>query len=367
MRRPSLRNVLPPLAAALVVTAGAAVLWAGLSRTALLGGDAPVTGRLDTVGRPVAVTAPGMSELSGGQFTVSATATGDRPVFIGVGRAADVEAYLGAARRDEITALETDGSVRVAGRDGEASVPDPAGDDEWAVAAQGRGSATLTWPRAPGSWRVVVASDGRTPPSSVRFTWAGSAGSSGAPALIAVGAVLLVAGLAGLLAIRSGRVLRGTRFAAPAPARAPTPTPPTGTPSTGTPATGTPSARRRAAASSSRPGPAPAPPATPATGLIPVEGPRQAAAVVRGERRARLEQERAAGATGAIPVAPVRPDPPAEVDLRGPARRDVDLRDHRDQRTAPPDDTENGDDDAGDETVLIQPFRRRRPGRGDRS
>ncbi|HEY6795423.1 MAG TPA: hypothetical protein VI248_12165, partial [Kineosporiaceae bacterium] len=201
---PPARSLLPPLAAALVAVAGAGVLWAGLARTSAFGGGSTLVGRLPAVTQPVVVTTPGMSELSGNRFTIRAGATGNRPVFVGVGRSDDVQAYLGDAARAEITALEPGGSLRVSGRAGAATLPDPAAVDVWAATAHGTGTATLTWPRAPGSWRVVVAVDGRSAPSSAEFTWAGPTGSSGAPALIAVGALLLVAGVAGLLAIRSG-------------------------------------------------------------------------------------------------------------------------------------------------------------------
>jgi hypothetical protein len=223
VKLPASRSLLPPLAAALIAIAGVAVLWAGLSRTSAFGGGAALVGRLPAVTQPVVVTTAGMSELSGSRFTITATASGGRQVFVGVGRADDVVAYLGNAARAEVTALEPGGALRVASRPGDPALPDPAGVDVWAAAAHGTGTATLTWPRAPGSWRVVVAVDGRTAPSSAEFTWAGHAGSSPAPALIAVGVLLLVAGVAGLLAIRSGRVFASgaaTAGVRTAPARA---------------------------------------------------------------------------------------------------------------------------------------------------
>jgi len=384
VRLPSPRSLVPPLAATLVVVAGAAVLWSGLSRTAVLGGDAPIVGRLPAVTAPVVVTAPGMSELSGGEFTVTATGPGEQRVFVGVGRADDVEAYLGGVARAEITALEPDGRMRVATRDGDPSLPDPAGVDVWAAAAQGTGTATLNWPRAPGSWRVVVAVDGRTAPSSAQFTWAGSSGSSGAPALIAVGAVLLVAGLAGLLAIRSGRLSR--RAQAREPERA------------GSRARG--AAAETARGGEARGGQARAGEAAP----DPAYSPRRAAAAARGEPARSGRRSPGAGgerATGSLrlprsadrppagePVATPSAGVPVDVDLRGTERRgarrddrqetdrqEVDLRPtdprppaRRDRGlfdAGPGDRTDDPDEDAGDETVLIQPFRHRRPGRRD--
>ena len=373
VRLPTPRSLVPPVAAALVVVAGALLLWAGLERTAVLGGDAPVTGRLPAVGQPVVVTAPGMSELSGGEVTVTASADGSRPGFVGVGRADDVEAYLDGVARAEVTALEPDGTLRVVVHGGQPNLPDPAGVDVWAAAAQGTGSATLSWPRAPGSWRVVVAADGRTAPTSARFTWAGRAGPSSAPALIAVGAVVLVAGLAALLAIRSGRVFArrdpvvGRSRSAPA-------------------SQGRPDSPRRAAAARRvdtgravdqvRTGDA--------TGPIDVahraDSPRRAAAAARGERPAGRSRTPATRPIGTGPIGTGDHGWLPDVDLRdsgavdlrdsGPVDlRDADLRARRPGAARPPaafaDDPGDPDDEADDDVMAIQPFRHRRPGSED--
>jgi len=334
-RAAAVRAWLPPLGALLVLVVGLAVLWSGLAHTRMFGGEAPLTGRLSKVTQPVVVTAPGMSELSGSRFTVHATAPDGSAVFIGVGRTDDVDAYLGDVARAEVTALEPGGDLRVTAHPGDPSLPDPAGVDVWATAVQRSGQATLTWPRAPGSWRVVVAVDGRTAPSSAEFTWAGRAGSSPAPALISIGAVLAVLGLAALLAIRSGRVF----------ARADRPLPGRLAPSTG-----------------------PLPVTAPVTGSTPLPGSRRAA--------------RAADVRPSVDGLPDgdegpprdRPGPPParrwgrdagrrevdlrDVDLRAPDLRAPDLRDV-DVRDVDVRETE-------DETTVIQPFRRRRSGEGDR-
>jgi len=304
-----LRSLLPPLAAVAVAVAGAVLLWVGVHRTAAFGGDAPVSGRLPHVTQPVVVTVPGMSELAGGRLAVTATADGGRPVFIGVGRSPDVEAYLGGVARAEVTALEPGGTLRVAARAGEASLPDPAGVDVWAVASRGAGSATLTWPRVAGSWRVLIAVDGRTGPSTAELTWTGSAGGSPAPALIAVGAVLLVAGLAGLLAIRSGRV---AARAVPSPVAPRPPAAPDRARSGRRAAAGPPDAVRSSG---------------PPSGALPAPGRRE---------------------VPAVPELPGDVPAPAVPELRETDLRETDLRE-----------TDLRDADADEEPVAVQPFRRR--------
>jgi hypothetical protein len=203
---------LPPLAALLVVLAGAALLWSGVSRTAAFGGAKAQVGRLPRVTQPVVVTSAGMTQLAGATLRIRASSgSASAPVFIGVGRADDVDAYLGDAARAEVTSLDRSGVLGVRARSGRAEVPEPSGADVWAAESRNLGVAELAWPRTAGPWRVVVATDGRTPPSAVEFTWSGTAGSSPAPALIAIGAVLIAVGLAGLLAMRSGRIFAGAQ------------------------------------------------------------------------------------------------------------------------------------------------------------
>ncbi|HEX2806075.1 MAG TPA: hypothetical protein VHN80_07895, partial [Kineosporiaceae bacterium] len=183
------RAVLPRLVAVLVAAAGLVLLVVGVSRAGSSAAATDIVGRLPKVGQQVVVTAPGMTELAGSTLRVQASAADPaRPVFIGVGRADDVEAYVGSSGRVETTALDSAGVLRVSVR-GNGSLPDPASVDVWAAAVRSQGAATLTWPRTPGAWRLVVTTDGTAPPAAVQFTWSGSSGSSPAPALIAVGLV----------------------------------------------------------------------------------------------------------------------------------------------------------------------------------
>jgi hypothetical protein len=208
------------IVAALVAVAGAALLLLGLARATVW---APPTQTVVHVGgaavAPVVDTTPEALALDGPSLRVTVRAAdSSSPVFVGVGRAADVEAYLGGVARNEVTGVR--GMDPVLARTGsDASLPEPAGVDVWALAVTGRGTATLEWPQAAGRWRAVAAVDGATPPAQVVLTWQRNRGSSLVPALFAVGGLLLVLGLVGLRATRgAGSADRPRRSPAPAAA-----------------------------------------------------------------------------------------------------------------------------------------------------
>jgi len=150
-------------------------------------------------GTPVVEAVPGMLRLAGPRATVVATGTdADAPVFLGIGRAADVEEYLGTVAATQVVGLREDQLI-TRSRDGDASLPDPAVADIWITKATGKGTATLSWTDQPGEWRLVSATDGKlAAPESVAFTWSGEKRVSGAPAVISLGVLFVVAGLVSL-------------------------------------------------------------------------------------------------------------------------------------------------------------------------
>lgn len=201
------RRRLPLLAA----TAVAAVGLAGLSYGTLLATAlAPAThtiGRVSGVaGVPVVDTATGVLDLDGPQVEVRATADPGGRVFIGIARADDVTAYLADASRAEITRVTGDGELTTVRAGTRTGLPDPSGADIWVASRSGTGTLSLTWPDTPGPWRVVVAGDGTTgAPVDITLDWARAPRPNSAPAFIAVGALLVVGGLLGLLVLRARR------------------------------------------------------------------------------------------------------------------------------------------------------------------
>ncbi len=124
---------------------------------------------------------------------------GDGKFVVAVGRPDDVDAWVGKTAHNSITGVSADGkSLQVAGTDGEATAPSPAGSDMWAQTENADGQLDYTFtPPASGNWSLLLASDGTKPaPSSVSITYANDATMPWAVPLIVIGAILIVAGAA---------------------------------------------------------------------------------------------------------------------------------------------------------------------------
>jgi hypothetical protein len=190
-------------AAFAVALVGALLLLGALARVTVWATPAHTVVRVaGQAGRPVVVTTAGALALDGPSVRVSVRAADPaQDVFVGIGRASDVEAYLGNVARTEVTGVQGSEAV-LASSGSETSLPEPAGVDVWALATTGRGSASVLWPRAEGSWRMVAAVDGATPPAEVVLDWQRGRGSALTPALFGIGGLLLLLGLVGVGASR---------------------------------------------------------------------------------------------------------------------------------------------------------------------
>jgi hypothetical protein len=206
--RPGLRGwPVAKLAAAAVALVGTLLVVAGGLQATVFAPSPTSRATLVAPGQPVVSTAVGMLGLDGPRVQVDVTDGSRRPVFIGIGRATDVDAYLGQVARLELIGRDGDGVLLTKRLGTEPSLPDPAGVDVWVTSVRGTGTANLAWPDAPGQWRLVIATDGTAKaPSNLSLTWSGREVHSAAPALIAIGLVLAVAGAITLvmLASRSG-------------------------------------------------------------------------------------------------------------------------------------------------------------------
>ncbi|MGZ4649003.1 MAG: hypothetical protein ACXV3A_00445 [Kineosporiaceae bacterium] len=209
MRHPS---SVARLAALAVAVAGAALVLLGMARATIWAPSAVTTIRVaGQPGAPIVDTTPEVLALDGPSVRAQVRAPDpSQNVFVGVGRAGDVEAYLAGVARREVTGVGGD-RARLAAAGSDTSLPDPAGVDVWALSSTGRGSATLTWPQEPGRWRLVAAVDGATPPAEVVLSWQRGGGSSSTPVVVAMGVLVLVLGLVGVRATaRRGEVAAGT-------------------------------------------------------------------------------------------------------------------------------------------------------------
>jgi hypothetical protein len=189
------RRLVPRVVAAAVALVGALVTALGALLATSWAPDQQVTARLDGTGQqPVITSQIGLLRLEGPRVQVQASAPG-KPIFLGIGRAKDVEAYLGKVTRLDLAGHDGTGRLLAETAGSEPSVPDPAGVDVWTVSTRTQNSASLVWPDTPGQWRLVAATDGTAgAPTSIDLTWTSERATSAAPALIAVGILLFVGG-----------------------------------------------------------------------------------------------------------------------------------------------------------------------------
>ena len=98
--------------------------------------------------------------------TVRVTATGSdaKPIFVGVARQADVDAYFAGSRTttSPISTSTRSASTSPA-RQGTRTPVAPAERTFWATSASGTGEQTVTWPVQKGSWEIVVMNADGTP------------------------------------------------------------------------------------------------------------------------------------------------------------------------------------------------------------
>jgi hypothetical protein len=89
--------------------------------------------------------------------TVRIQASSRQPVFIGIGRASDVERYLGRVQHTEVTDFDTDPFRVTSHPIGGSTKPAPPGRQGfWRVQASGSGTQTIKWPLEKGSWSAVA-------------------------------------------------------------------------------------------------------------------------------------------------------------------------------------------------------------------
>ncbi len=144
-------------------------------------------------------------------------------VFLGVGREADVDAYLGSAAYDQVREIRPSESVQYRSFPGTSSIEPPVDQDFWVAAAAGSGPLDVVWDVSEGSW-VVVLMNADGSPGVVADVAVGAKSAILLPigiALLAIGFVLFVIALVIIvLAAVVGRSAAEERSAAEAlPAR----------------------------------------------------------------------------------------------------------------------------------------------------
>ena len=110
-------------------------------------------------------------DIADGDFAtirLRATPAGARPLFVGIARAADADAYLRGVAHDDVVNIDFD-PFKVDARlhAGSQTPAAPASQPFWVAQAAGSGTQTLRWNVRSGCWSVVVMNADGTP--GVRF------------------------------------------------------------------------------------------------------------------------------------------------------------------------------------------------------
>lgn len=132
-----------------------------------------------------------------GTDDVDITVESEGPFTLAVGRANDVEAWVGEAAHLTVTGVGED-QLQTEFTDGEPTVPNPSGADLWTSEETAEGSLTHRWlDPGEGEWSILVAADGEAPaPTAISITSPNDAATPWAVPLIILGALLLVLGIA---------------------------------------------------------------------------------------------------------------------------------------------------------------------------
>ena len=144
---------------ALVVAAGGAALWQnGKSDGGYISSGVH---RFDTTSH--AIVTEGLKVDSDiprrliGRTRITASSSDSKPVFVGVARKRDVDAYLANVSRSQIRNLEYGPfTVDYANHAGTAAPARPASRSIWAASTSGTGEQQLNWRLRSGEWRVVL-------------------------------------------------------------------------------------------------------------------------------------------------------------------------------------------------------------------
>jgi len=144
---------------ALVVAAGGAALWqTGTSDGGYISSGAH---RFDTTSHAIVTedlkVDSDIPRWLIARTRITASPSDGKPVFVGVARKRDVDAYLANVSRSQIRNLEY-GSFRVdyTKRAGTASPARPGSRPIWAASTSGTGEQQLNWRLRSGQWRVVL-------------------------------------------------------------------------------------------------------------------------------------------------------------------------------------------------------------------
>jgi hypothetical protein len=140
-----------------------------------------------------------------GDVRVTAERADGAPVFVGIARERDLDAYLAGVAHDRVSDLGAD--VEYARSAGTARAKAPGAQDFWVASASGRGEQVAQWDVESGDWAVAVLNADGSPGVAVE---ASAGAKAGWVPWAGIGLLVLgAAGVAGGLALTAAGVRRG--------------------------------------------------------------------------------------------------------------------------------------------------------------
>jgi hypothetical protein len=191
------RVVVIVVAALLLMGGGVAAIGGGVLM-ALFGTDSTLTSGVHRVSTPTSALVTALDDIkdtNGFGTTVDkptlhvSIPNADRPVFIGIGRAADVDRYLAGTAVDKVTDLDVDPFRLTTVRQNGTVQPTPPAEQTFWVARAGGPDESLNWKISDGSYRLVLMNADATSDVGVNGRFGLTI-----PHLFAIGLGILVAG-----------------------------------------------------------------------------------------------------------------------------------------------------------------------------
>ncbi|WP_410786525.1 hypothetical protein [Kribbella sp. C-35] len=152
------------------------------------------------------VTAPSLLDRHGPTLHVSAS--GDKPLFIGVGQDLDVRDYLSGTAHTQLTQFDPPATFGTQELRGDTKKLTPPGQLDWWVAQSAPGSQAVTWPIQDGLYDVVVMNADGTPAVGAQVTFGVQVHRLFGICLLVLGAGVLVLALGLALVLRRRPVVK---------------------------------------------------------------------------------------------------------------------------------------------------------------
>jgi hypothetical protein len=154
-----------------IILAGVLLMLLGIGQRTLWAPSETRTWSVPAGAQSAPVTVIDAASRNSDAAEIDITVKGEGQFTLAVGRAADVDAWVGKAAHLRVTGKGEE-ELTTEFTDGEKTVPDPRGADLWTSEETADGSVTHRWLEpAEGDWSILLAADGKRPaPAEISIT-----------------------------------------------------------------------------------------------------------------------------------------------------------------------------------------------------